>query len=80
MARTASRSRNGAVTRAGGLANVQYPQWSRHSMVSAMNTFGENVTRMGCSASRTADAAASSSGRGVSRVATASRRLSMVAC
>ena len=36
----------GAANRFGGCANVQYQQPSRHSWVSGMKTFGENVIRL----------------------------------
>jgi hypothetical protein len=36
----------GAASRRGGCANVQYQQPSRHSWVSGMKTFGENVIRL----------------------------------
>jgi hypothetical protein len=42
----------GAARFFGGCANVQYQQPSRHSCVSGMKTFGENVIRCGMHAQR----------------------------
>src|SRR5579862_6841048 len=66
MASTSSGVMYGAATRAGALANVQYPHRSRHNIVSGTNTLGENVTRVPNCASRTDAAAVISSVNGVS--------------
>src|SRR3989440_7168930 len=77
MSSTSSSERYGASSRAGGLAKVQYPQRSRHSIVSGMNTLGENVIRLPCPSSRRRPASSTSSATGTSTSPRASAALSM---